>query len=564
MSFFLSGKLIAEMADTVATCLLDVTDLSSGLKFEGRAANDPFTQLILTEPLAYRGPFRHLENSLHNAVAASDKPNILELLQYMDVFAQLNDCKPEITRILWRVIIESPDPLADFIFSSLQSPFNFDFIDDINGRTCLHEATIVGNVRLVDVCLEKSTQIKNSDIYGRSALHYASMNGHADICSRLLGAGLSALALDLDNSTPIVYATLQGSVDCVKVLLDKESVIAQTETSLIPLSLASRSGHVGVVTLLLQRGALCLPNTNGEYPMHLAAREGHAEVCQLLLHRDGWDVPDKYHEWTPLFHAARHGRFSCIKVLLQAGCRTCVVDEFGHKAVHYAAWHGHHECVSLLLDAGDTGSTPVNPPRRHQPFSPNITAPSTIEGGDIDLIPLLDLPPPIIPYRAYGHSYLNKAYLVQVAIGTSASRFNPLSRDRNLEVQFHPRLISSSSKDEYLLTSNTLKLVMTTSPDVTSAPYSISLPQPDDEGLFSFQISSLDALSLHFSLYPNFGTKTIGRAVAQPPLFSSVNDSASFVLPILDHRLHVIGQVSDSISSDFSTVNPARSRSLLR
>jgi CDK inhibitor PHO81 len=87
---------------------------------------------------------------------------------------------------------------------------------------------------------------------------------------------------------------------------------------------------------------------------------------------------------------------------------------------------------------------------------------------------------------------------------------------------------------------------MTTSPDVNAAPYSISLPQRDEDGFFSFQVPSPDKLSLEFSIYPNFGTKTIGRAVAHPSLFVGIQPGTPFILPILDHRLHVIGEVSAS------------------
>jgi CDK inhibitor PHO81 len=84
---------------------------------------------------------------------------------------------------------------------------------------------------------------------------------------------------------------------------------------------------------------------------------------------------------------------------------------------------------------------------------------------------------------------------------------------------------------------------MNTSPEVNSAPYSISLPAGDDAGVFAFQIPSLNSLFLEFSVYPNFGTKTIGRAVALPQLFFGMENTQAFTLPILDSRLHVIGEV---------------------
>jgi CDK inhibitor PHO81 len=293
--------------------------------------------------------------------------------------------------------------------------------------------------------------------------------------------------------------------------------------------------------LLLQRDAKCLPNSNGRYPLHLAAREGHVEVCKLLVHREGWDTPDKYHEWTPLFHAARYGHDECIQVLLEARCRVNITDEFGNLAVHYAAWYGHHGCVSRLLEAA-ISSPAASDVTRFEECSPmsDIIKPQDVE---IDLIPSLSLPPPMMSHRVYGHNYLDKSYLVQITIGHPSSQPKDSARAIKAGVRLHRRLISPTSNDECLLSTTPLKMVMTTSPDVNSAPYSISLPQRDEESVFTFQIPSLDKLSLEFSIYPNFGTKTIGRAIALPSLFNHIQNSCPFVLPILDHRLHVAGEV---------------------
>lgn len=524
----------------MASCLLDLTDLSSGLKFEGPVATDILTQQIMTDRAQHMGPFHDLEKNLRKAVSSSDTIAITDCVRFSDVLAQQRGGKMNVARILWSIIIEAPPDHADLIMASISSPFDFQFIDDINGRSCLHEASIAGTLRLVNICIEKAVQLNKVDAYGRTALHYAAMNGHPAICRRLLEAGLSPSIFDKDNYSPLVYATLRGCVDCVRVLLDEGNVPVQPSTlagDLIPLSLASQSGHVDIVSLLLQRGANCLPNGNGEYPMHLAAREGYSAVCKLLLHLEGWDTPDKYHEWTPLFHASRYGHEDCVRILIQAGCRAQAIDELGHLAVHYAAWYGHYESLSPLLEAVNNLTVPVDVAKiiDDSPLSENGKSPEM----DIDLIPSLSLPPPIMPHRVYGHNYLDKNYLVQVSVGHTHHQSKGIS-----SVRLHHRLISPTFKDSYLLASAPLKLVMTTSRDVNSAPYSISLPQRNEKGRFVFQVPSLSSLSLEFSIYPNFGTKTIGRAVALPSLFANIASNQPFTLPILDNRLHVVGEVS--------------------
>lgn len=520
----------------MATCLLNITDLSSGLKFQGPAANDIFTQQILTELTPPSGPFRDLEKTFHKALANSDTAALLDCIHYSDLVAQQSGGKANITRIVWNVVIEAQPALADFILSSLTSPFDFRFVDDINGRTCLHEAAIAGTQSMVALCIHNDVDVDQSDVYGRTSLHYAAMKGHSTICQQLLDAGAAPNNLDRDNYSPLIYATLKGDVASVRVLLEKGKVSVQSSpqtSDFTPLSLAARAGHAEVVILLLEHGADSLPNNNGEYPIHLAAQEGHAEICRLLLRLEGWDTPDKYHEWTPLFHAARYGQSECVHVLVEGGCRVSMRDELGHNASHYAAWYGHQECLKTLLRATTDQSTQVVQPSLNRSPISDVETPSN--DFEIDAIPSLSLPPPIMPHRVYGHNYLVHSHLVQISIGRSTKS------DRDSGVRIHHRLISPFFKDEYLLATAPLKLVMTAGPHVDS-PYTISLPQSSDEGTFAFQIGDLQELTLEFSVYPNFGTKTIGRAVALPSMFRNIENHQHFTLPILDNRLHLIGE----------------------
>lgn len=127
--------------------------------------------MILTHQLALErssgmGPYRDLEKNLHNSVKANDEQAIKELIRQSDDLRRQPDGKTHVLRILWKVIIDAPPNLADMILSAPALPFDYQFVDDINGRTCLHEAAMSGELRLVNICIENNVQITRADHYG--------------------------------------------------------------------------------------------------------------------------------------------------------------------------------------------------------------------------------------------------------------------------------------------------------------------------------------------------------------------------------------------------------------
>lgn len=162
-------KLIGELSDVVAQCLLDLTDLTVGLSNDGSVVNDMIlTHQIALERSSHMAPFRDLETSLQNAVKAGDERAIRDLIQQSSTLQSQPGSKTHVNRVLWKVIIDAPPALADFILS--WSSLDFSFIDDINGRTCLHEAAISGEERLVNMCITKGVEADRADVYGDYSL----------------------------------------------------------------------------------------------------------------------------------------------------------------------------------------------------------------------------------------------------------------------------------------------------------------------------------------------------------------------------------------------------------
>jgi CDK inhibitor PHO81 len=168
-------QLIAELSDIVSACLLDLTDLSIGTNLAGSAVNDlMLTHQININRSTQPGPYRDLEANLLNAVKTKDEAATRELVRQAGNLRQQQDGRALVTRILWKVVIDASPPFADLVLASLSEPFDFTFVDDINGRTCLHEAAIAGELRLLDMCINRGVQPDRADVYGEN---------HCSVCT---------------------------------------------------------------------------------------------------------------------------------------------------------------------------------------------------------------------------------------------------------------------------------------------------------------------------------------------------------------------------------------------
>lgn len=529
-------KFIAELSDIAAANLLELENLSHGRS--------------LSDPLGTNGASLSADNRLDFAAAQSQdfdaladlEANLAEAIKVGRVapatemirIAAQNEDLTSVSRIVWRALLEAPhDAMRAALAHHLA---DYKFVDDISLRTCLHESAMAGKLFLVQSCIENGVDVAQQDIYGRTALSYAAMAGHTDVCQYLLSLpSISAATYDLDGFSPLILAVMNGRTDAVRILLEHGASVEPRDTiDLIPLCLASSGGHADIVHLLLQKGAKIVANAEGLYPQALAARAGHAQCVRLLVASGGNpDAPEKGTQWTPTFFAAENGHVDCLQVLLEAGCNVNIVDEKDRTAAFYAAWNGKIACLLLLLQAAQQSQAPPRE-RRLSRTSVAKTSSSADAAHDLDLeidgIPDLSLPPPIIPFRTYGHNYLDKRALVSVSLTNNSVKLYK-HQDPNRPEQF-----STSS----------LKLVMTSRPDAstTAIPHNVVLPLADEREVFSFQVDRLESFSIEWELMPTFGSKVIGKAVALPSSFEGMTDRKRFVLPLQDVYLKVVGEVS--------------------
>ncbi|KAI8817707.1 ankyrin repeat-containing domain protein [Fimicolochytrium jonesii] len=373
------------------------------------------------------------------------------------------------------------------------------------------------------------------------------MNGQASITRYLISVAANINAVDDDGCTPLVYAIRAGHADCVEILIENGATVEPiSSTAPIPLSIACEHGHSQIVMLLLSKGAQLTADLNGLFPLHLASREGHQDVSRLLLsHGADVDAADGLNGWTPIFYAASEGHLECVQVLLEVGARIDMVDEYGWTPVTYALYRGHIKIAELLelkMDPGFSSKQGQSPPKvdNIKPMAPSelfSAAPDRSNSPtpmdlDLDELPDLSLPPPIIPFRIYGHAFLDKKAHIRVTLkGQSASHPGPVSL-----------------KESQQMTS--LKLVISGKPEV-GVPYHVILPLQDDLEVHTFLVEDTASFSLQFDVFPTFGTKPIGRAVVLPSQIAALTrrrwvgpgEQESAVLPLFDPHLRVVGEV---------------------
>lgn len=502
---------------------------------------------------ARTAPMAELESQLVAEVNAGHTDKVAALLRESpssasaSASAPLKEVSSTLLQQLWRALVAAPpDAVAAAIAADLP---DYSYVDDINARTPLHLSVLANQRALAEACIAHGVDVGQCDVYGRSALAYAAMHNYVDMCTYLLSLpGAKAHPnelvnrLDLDGFSALLHAIVRGHTEVVRLLLEfcratGVAVPSKTDASdLAPLAIAAQRGYVEISRLLLEYGAKVEMNTEGLMPQTLAARAGHTEVLQLLIDaKVDVNVVEKSTLCTPLFYAAEYGHADCVAMLLKAGASIEPVDEKGRHAVFYAAWHGWRECTHILLEAHRNAAVSVVPSTPHAgPTHLEVMDPDADLDGDGDGIPSLHLPPPIIPFRTYGHSYLDKRSLVCLSVGKASVHLLRASDGDRPEMV--PGLASS------------LKLVLTpqygghgTAP--VAVPHTIVFPMADDREEVTFQSADLDHFYLDCELFPTFGSTRVGKTVILPSVFQNAAARTEVQLPLLDWHLNSIGHV---------------------
>ncbi|KAK5660771.1 hypothetical protein OQA88_12137 [Cercophora sp. LCS_1] len=524
---FFNATVISELSDQATTSLQELGAWADGdsVTFEGRPDHTVSSQNLLGTDEG------DADTLLLDTVLSGGLDQLRDLLGRMRAAAEPNSAMD--ISLMERVTRTFLASISEGHLAALQVLLETGLVDiqsedDINERNCLHQAAIYGNSFVLEYGLSKGVAVQRTDVYGRTPLHYASVHGRLEMIDSLLSIAPEAInIIDHDNFTPLIHAIVHGHYTCVERLIDRSARLDPvTDTDHVPLNLACERGEAAIAELLLKHNAQILPDAEGLYPQHLVARSGQTPALLLLLKQYGADLDqvDKLYGWTPLVHAASEGNVPCLRALLEVGADPNILDEKDLPAMYYAAWEGHLECMQLLtpFNKGKTASPmPMQISSALPPLgSSSATMPMSL---DPDAIPILELPPPIIPLRRYGHNFLDTKTVVQINFGQNGDQ--PLVFFHNSKYPAARLTISSKVSD--------------------LIPKNIMLPFQEDTRLVSFQVDNLESFTLDFDVFPAYGAKVIAKTVALPNTFRALlSSSASCCLPLFDPRLRAIGQIS--------------------
>ncbi len=245
-----------------------------------------------------------------------------------------------------------------------------------NGNDLLGMAGSTGDVRLVELLLERGADPARGNAHGWTPLHQAAYSGRVDLAEMLLAAGAPTdTSARGDGGTPLVIALFWGHP--VPPALVERIGLAPGN-----LRVAAGLGRTDMIAELVAPDGTLAPaagthrgfyRPHGGFPfwkpsddpqevldeaLSWAARADRAEAVNLLVER-GANLEADVYRGTPLMWAAAFGRIDAVRALLQAGADPSGISTFGGPThgegvtpLHLAAQGGHVGAIELLLAAG--------------------------------------------------------------------------------------------------------------------------------------------------------------------------------------------------------------------
>lgn len=378
---------------------IEMSNASGTLAIHQAAANGHLkvVELLLQRGSPLDGKSLTFGTALHAACRKCHKKVALILLQNgADPSVQDQERKTPL-----HIIASMGEDQCDILRAILDHHPNLKDVQDSNGNTALHLASISGNLdtaeilvaygadchigdkfsaqplfraagcghaEIVQLLLQKGGADPNAaDSFGRTALHGPAETNDVRVHGYLLEFGADVNAIGNDKKTPLHEACNMGKFENVELLLKQNNVkINELDNDSFPplykalCSSDANERYYGkcvnpdIANLLLQRDDL---DVNVAYGIAVqeAARKGYVSMVRSMLHKHKADVHIQGGKYGGILQAAAiSGNVELVELLLKPEYHADVNQtggEFG-SALAAAAAYGHEEVVRQLLEAG--------------------------------------------------------------------------------------------------------------------------------------------------------------------------------------------------------------------
>ncbi|XP_062556746.1 uncharacterized protein LOC134221572 [Armigeres subalbatus] len=214
-------------------------------------------------------------------------------------------------------------------------------------------AAVKGQNEIVELLIEKGTNIELSTNEGHTAMHVAALSGKVDVLRTLIDKKAKIDVHDKNGWTPLHCAAQEGHNDAVVLLIRKGANIELSTKydGVTPLHCAAQEGHNDAVVLLIRKGAnIELSTEDGRTAMHVAAFKGRVDVLSTLIDKKAKIDAQTENGVTPLHCAAQEGHNDAVVLLIRKGANIELSKEAGRTAMHSAAFYRRVDVLSTLID----------------------------------------------------------------------------------------------------------------------------------------------------------------------------------------------------------------------
>ena len=229
-----------------------------------------------------------------------------------------------------------------------------------DGITPLLAAVHADRVDIADTLLRAGAGASTADRYGVTPLYLACVNGNAEMIRRLLDGGADPNGVDPGGETPLMTAARTGNPAALRLLLERRATVdaREPEFQQTALMIAVRENQDAAVAVLLAAGASPNAQTRkGPTPAFVAPCKGTGCGSEGVgINRGG--LPDRGRRaevkggFTPLLYAARDGRLSAARRLVEAGADIELADGNGIRPLLMALLNNKLDVARFLVSKG--------------------------------------------------------------------------------------------------------------------------------------------------------------------------------------------------------------------